>query len=75
MSSRAPINYTAPAGVSAIRNSSEEILRLYSFGSQLARGAQFSLVAGSIRFVSEDVNSNIFRALSSRAGVEMVGEY
>lgn len=75
MSSFAEINYLIPAGLGTVTNSNEETLRLNSFGSQHTGGAQFSLADGSVRFITEDINTGIFRALTTRAGGEVVGEY
>lgn len=75
MSSFARINYTIPPGLAAISNAPEEILRLCSFGSQHTGGAQFAMVDGSVRFISENVDSNVLRASSTRAGGEVVGEF
>ena len=75
MSSFAPINFKMPAGLAPTANSPEEILRLNSFGSQHTGGAQFALVDGSVRFVSENLDRNVLRALSTRAGGEVVGEF
>ncbi len=75
MSSFAPINYRVPAGLTTMANSPEEILRLNSFGSQHVGGAHFALGDGSSRFVSENLDRNVLRALSTRAGDDVVGEF
>lgn len=45
------------------------------FHSYHVGGAQFSLVDGSARFVSENVDNKLLAALLSRSGAEIVGEY
>lgn len=75
MSSFAEINYLIPPGLGTVTNSNEETLRLCSFGSQHTGGAQFSLADGSVRFISEDVSTSVFRNLSTRAGGEVIGDF
>ena len=45
-------------------------LRLSAFGSLHPGGANFALVDGSTRFVSEAIDLTVYRALSTRAGGE-----
>ena len=75
MSSFAPINYRMPTGVGSPNGSPEETLRLCSFGSQHVGGAQFAFVDGSVRFVSENVDRNVSRAIGTRAGSEIVSDF
>jgi prepilin-type N-terminal cleavage/methylation domain-containing protein len=82
LSSHAPINYqlpfdyaNRPGGVTDADDSPEGILRLCAFGSQHAGGAQFALVDGSARFISENIDIGTLRALSTRAGGEVFGEF
>ncbi|HWL06799.1 MAG TPA: DUF1559 domain-containing protein [Planctomicrobium sp.] len=76
MSSFAKINYRMPAGVTDPDEvSAEEALRLCSFGSQHTGGAQFALVDGSVRFISENLSQETLRNLSTRSGGEVVGEF
>lgn len=49
--------------------------RLASFRSDHVGGVQFVMGDGAVRFVSENTDSNLLRALSSRAGNETVGEF
>jgi prepilin-type N-terminal cleavage/methylation domain-containing protein len=44
-------------------------------GSYHPGGAQFLLTDGSARYISETINMTIYRALSTRAGGEAVGDY
>ncbi len=46
-----------------------------SFGSYHIGGAQFSLADGSARFISENIDLGVYRALGSIQGGEVVGEY
>lgn len=51
------------------------VLMEMSFGSYHIGGAQFTLADGSVRFISENVDLNLYRALGSVAGGEIVGEF
>jgi len=75
MSSFAPINYRMPTGVASPNGSNEETLRVCSFGSNHVGGAQFAMADGSIRFVSENVDRNVSKAVGTRAGSEVVGDF
>lgn len=44
-------------------------------GSYHVGGAQFSLGDGSVRFLSENINMPTYRALSTRANGEIIGEF
>lgn len=48
---------------------------LVSARSAHTGGVQIALVDGSCRFVSENINLDIWRALATRAGGEVIGEY
>lgn len=75
LSSFAPINYKIPSGTVSVNNTPEETWRLCSFGSQHTGGAQFALADGSVRFVSQNLDSNVLRGLSTRGGGEVVSEF
>lgn len=85
MSSFGPINYRLPFNFAnkpgSISNSAtfdasiESIRRLCAFGSQHTGGAQFALVDGSVRFLSESIDANTLRSLTTRGGGEVVGEF
>lgn len=82
MSSFAPLNYrmpydfaNQPGGGGSFDNSPAAILRLNAFGSQHAGGCTFALADGSVRFVSESIDQSTLRALSTRAGGEVVGDF
>jgi len=51
------------------------VLAELSFGSYHIGGAQFSLADGSARFISENIDLDVYRALGSIGGGEVVGEY
>jgi hypothetical protein len=55
--------------------STESISRLCAFGSQHVGGAQFALTDGSSRFVSENVDLTVLKAISTRAGSEIAGDF
>ncbi len=44
-------------------------------GSEHPGGAHFGMADGSVRFISEDVDSNTFKALSTFAGGEVIPEF
>lgn len=44
-------------------------------GSYHVGGAQFVLGDGSVRFISENISMTTYRALSTRAGGEVIGEF
>lgn len=85
MSSFGPINYRLPfnfANKPGSINSSatfdasaESINRLNAFGSLHTGGAQVALVDGSVRFLSENIDAQTLRSLTTRAGGEVVGEF
>ena len=51
------------------------VLMEMAFGSYHIGGAQYTLCDGSVRFISENVDLNLYRSLGTRAGGEVVGEY
>jgi prepilin-type processing-associated H-X9-DG protein len=46
-----------------------------AFGSYHTGGAHFLLTDGSVRFISENVSLNVYHALGTRRGGEVVGEF
>ena len=85
MSSFGPINYRLPfnfankpgsiSSSATFDASPESIRRLCAFGSQHTGGAQVALVDGSVRFLSENIDTNTLRSLTTRGGGEVVGEF
>ena len=71
LSSIAPINYRVPPG-SGEDNWDWEDFRLSAFGSGHGRGSNFAFCDGSVRFVRDSVALEGLRALSTRAGGELV---
>ena len=49
--------------------------QLDDFTSWHVNGALFALVDGSVRFISQSIDRELFRALSTRDGGEMTGEF
>ncbi len=47
----------------------------YSFASRHMGGAHFLMVDGSVRFVSENINTNTYRAIATIQGSEVIGEF
>lgn len=76
---RMPFNFSnRPGSISSSASfdaSQESIRRMCAFGSQHSGGAQFTLVDGSARFISENIDSVVLRSLTTRAGGEIVGEF
>jgi hypothetical protein len=46
-----------------------------SFGSNHTGGCHFTLTDGSVRFVSENIDLNLYKALASRKSGEPIGDY
>jgi prepilin-type N-terminal cleavage/methylation domain-containing protein len=46
-----------------------------SFSSNHTGGCHFTLADGSVRFVSENIDLNMYKALASRKSSEVIGEY
>lgn len=49
--------------------------RVGAFGSLHAGGANFTLCDGSVKFISQNIDMSLFRALGTRAGSEVLGEF
>ena len=67
MTTFAPLNYatnTAQTGFAC--------MRLSAFGSLHPGGANFALVNGSVRFISQTIDTPTYQALSTRGGGEVV---
>jgi prepilin-type processing-associated H-X9-DG protein len=68
MTTLAPINYQ----VDASQNwNTCACLRTSAFGSLHPGGANFALVDGSVRFISQTIEMTTYRALSTRQGNEI----
>ncbi|MCA9091778.1 MAG: DUF1559 domain-containing protein, partial [Planctomycetaceae bacterium] len=48
---------------------------VYAFRSVHVGGANFTLADGSVRFISENIDQTIYRALGSRGGGEVISEF
>ena len=85
LSSFAQINYRMPfdfankpgsiSSSASFDAATETISRLNAIGSQHVGGAHAALVDGSVRFLSENMDLATLRALSTRAGSEVPGEF
>jgi prepilin-type N-terminal cleavage/methylation domain-containing protein/prepilin-type processing-associated H-X9-DG protein len=71
LSSAVPINYQVPPETS-VGDGAVADDRMCAFGSLHPGGANFALVDGSVRFVSDQTPVDILQALSTRAGGEAV---
>ncbi len=72
-----PINFRLPANFMSLGGSQQLLYedRINAFGSMHTGGAQFTRGDGSVTFISQSVSPITFRALGTRAGGEVVGEY
>jgi prepilin-type N-terminal cleavage/methylation domain-containing protein/prepilin-type processing-associated H-X9-DG protein len=80
-SSFAPINYRVPftpAQQPGINNANlfapYDALRICAFGSEHPTGANFAMVDGSARFISQYISQSVLVALSTRAGRERLAD-
>jgi prepilin-type N-terminal cleavage/methylation domain-containing protein/prepilin-type processing-associated H-X9-DG protein len=80
-STYSPINYVVPiaygsAGAAGISQSqftaNYEVPRVCAFGSLHPGGANFAMVDGSVRFISQTIAMTTYHALGTRAGGEIV---
>jgi type II secretory pathway pseudopilin PulG len=58
-----------------VTNCSGSVERQFQFSSPHVSGCHFSLGDGSARFVSENIDLNVYKALITRSGGETIGEY
>jgi len=65
MTTLAPLNYRADTSQAGFA-----CLRVSAFGGLHPGGANFALVDGSVRFISQTIDMTVYRALSTRAGGE-----
>lgn len=70
---RLPIDVSVDS--SAGNNCSSPDDRVRNFHSMHAGGAHFLLGDGSVRFVGENINRNVYQALSTIDGGEVTGEF
>ncbi len=70
---RVPINVSIDNTPESSCNGSND--RVRNFFSMHTGGAHFLLGDGSVRFVNENINQNVYRALSTIAGGETIGEF
>ena len=70
---RLPIDVSIDTSTDASCNSPAD--RVRGFHSMHSGGAQFLLGDGSVRFVSESVDQDTYRGLSTIGGAELLGEF
>jgi len=58
-----------------ITNCSNSVERQFQFSSPHVGGCHFSLCDGSSRFLSENIDTGVYRALITRSGGEVIGEF
>ncbi len=73
--------YSEAAGSTVVRINSRlnpavnGVLMEMSFGSYHIGGAHFAMADGSVRFISENIDLNLYQALATIKGGEVVGEF
>ncbi|MDR3639571.1 MAG: DUF1559 domain-containing protein [Isosphaeraceae bacterium] len=81
LSTYAPINYTIPFSYSNAPGAATsnpgftngyETPRINAFGSLHPGGANFAMVDGSVKFLKSSIAMNVFQALGTRAGGEVI---
>ena len=60
-----------PGGV--LDNAYRELDENGAFGSEHSGGANFSFGDGRVEFISDNIDMNVYQALSTRAGGEVIG--
>jgi len=78
LSTSVPINFKLPINFDTLGGTTQQLLfddRINCFGSMHTGGANFALADGSVQFISQSVSPIVFRALGTRSGGEVVGEY
>ena len=73
-----PINFRLPANFLTLDAGTQQLLyddRINAYGSMHTGGANFALADGSVQFISQSVSPITFKALGTRSGGEVVGEY
>jgi len=78
LSTRVAINYRLPANFVSLDSGTQDIRyreRFNAMGSRHTGGAQVAMTDGSVRFLSENIASDIRIGLGSRAGGETLGDF
>lgn len=73
-----PINFRLPANFDTLGGTTQQLMfddRINAFGSMHTGGANFGFADGSIQFISQAASPVVFRALGTRSGSEVNGEY
>jgi prepilin-type N-terminal cleavage/methylation domain-containing protein/prepilin-type processing-associated H-X9-DG protein len=74
----APINFKLPANFDSLDAGSQQLLfedRINAYGSGHPGGANFALSDGSVRFINDSISPVTFRALGTKAGGEVIGDF
>lgn len=58
-----------------LTNCSDSVERRFQFASAHPGGAHFAICDGSGRFISENIDQEVFRGLVTRSGQELIGEF
>jgi prepilin-type N-terminal cleavage/methylation domain-containing protein len=72
-----PINFKLPVNFMTLGASRQLLFedRINAYGSMHPGGCQVALTDGSVRFLAETISPITFRALGTRAGSEVLGEF
>jgi prepilin-type N-terminal cleavage/methylation domain-containing protein/prepilin-type processing-associated H-X9-DG protein len=73
-----PLNFKLPANFASLPAGTRQLLfddRINAYGSGHPGGANFALVDGSVRFIKDSTSPVTFRALGTRAGGEVLGDF
>lgn len=69
------VNYFQSRSVVVAPTTAPDEMSTSGFSSQHTGGAQFALADGSVRFISENINTKVFSFLGNREDLELTGDF